>query len=116
MTVRELAAVLSLEVKTASAGLDRTVTGGYCCDLLSYVMAKAPRGGVWITVQTHENIVAVAVLVELAAIIITEGKHPDPTTLARAEQEKIPLLLTSMSSFEVAGKLYRLLVEEGRID
>ena len=93
---------------TAAAALSRECTGGYVSDLLSDVMANARPGDLWITLQVHQNIVAVASLKELAAIIIIGGRQPEKQTLAKAEEEKIPLLLTGMTAFEVVGELYRM--------
>ena len=74
-------------------------------DLLSDVMANSPIGCVWLTVQTHQNIVAVGVLREMAAIILTGGQSPDDETIEKAEAEGIPILLWPSSSFELAGKI-----------
>ena len=79
--------------------------GGHCGDLLSEVMANAPVGCVWMTVQGHQNIVAVAVLKEMAAIILTGGQIPDDETLQKAEEEGIPVLLSPDSSYDIAGRL-----------
>ena len=46
-----------------------TPSGGYTSDLLSCVMAGAPHQGLWVTLQAHSNIIAVAVLLELSAVI-----------------------------------------------
>jgi predicted transcriptional regulator len=89
-------------------GLDREVKGGYCGDLLSDVMAKAPIGCVWLTVQGHLNIVAVAVLREMAAIVITGGRQPDAETVQKANQEQLPVLIWPHSAFELAGRIYVL--------
>ena len=51
--------------------------GGYASDLLSCVMTGAKNQDLWITLQAHINIVAVAALLDLCAIIITEGAAPD---------------------------------------
>ena len=106
MRVRDIKEMLGLELVAGSSGLDRMVEGGYCGDLLSDVMANAQQGGVWLTVQAHQNIVAVAVLRELAAIILVNGSKPDPKTIEKGEQEGIPILLTNQGAFEAAGRLY----------
>ena len=106
MNVRQLADFLDLRVAAGGKQLDREVTGGYCGDLLSDVMANAPLGGVWMTVQSHPNIVAVSVLREMAAVILTGGRAPDPDTVSKADLEGIPILLWPGSAFELAGRLY----------
>jgi len=83
-------------------------TSGYCSDLLSCVMTGAKSKGIWITLQAHSNIVAVAALLELSAIIITEGAMPERGTIAKANEENIILLGTSLDNYQVCGKLWAL--------
>ena len=109
MTLAEIIRALNLTVLTEAQDFSELLPqGAYTSDLLSCVMAGAPFGGVWITLQAHANIVAVAALREQCAIIITEGAMPDDTTIARANQEKIALLSTSASSYTVAGQLWEI--------
>lgn len=109
MNIRELADSLSLDVKTARGDLGRTVTGCYISDLLSDVMANAKEGEVWITLQTHPNIVAVASLKNLAGIIITNNRTPEEETLKKAEDEHIVLAVSPLTTFDAGGRLYTLL-------
>jgi len=108
MTLEELCRQLQLDVQAAPAKLSTQVTGGYASDLLSCVMAKAQTGYVWVTLQSHPNIVAVASLANLAGIIITEGMNPDPATIEKAEEQGIPILTTSLTTFTVVGRLFEL--------
>ncbi len=108
MTLGEVANRLSLSVQTAGEKLETEVTGGYASDLLSCVMAKARKGNVWVTLQCHPNIVAVAVLLELAGVIVTQGMSPDAATLQKADEEGIPLLTTAHTTFTVVGQLTQL--------
>ncbi len=108
MIIKELAEQISLDVAAGKDGLNRQIKGGYCGDLLSDVMSKAPEDCVWLTVQTHQNIVAVAVLRKIAAIIITGGNLPDEQTEEKADQEMIPILLWSGSGFDLAAKISEL--------
>ncbi|MCC6146094.1 MAG: serine kinase [Anaerolineaceae bacterium] len=85
-----------------------TPSYGYTSDLLSCVMSGAKNQGVWVTLQAHNNIVAVAALLELAAVIITEGAMPDETTVAKANEQGITLLSTEKASFYIAGKLWEM--------
>lgn len=111
MKLREIAELLSLEVITGKNGLDREVSGGYVCDLLSDVMGNSKEGQVWITLQTHKNVMAIASLRDLAAIILINGHKPDDDTAAQSEMEGIPILGTKEPAFETAGKLYKLISE-----
>ncbi len=111
MKLQEIVKALSLQVKSKGVELDREVRGGYASDLLSDVMAHANEGDIWVTLQIHQNIIGVAALKELAAIIIVNGREPEEDTLAKAEAEKVPVMVTESAAFETAGKLYGLLGE-----
>ncbi len=107
MTVNDLVGTLPLAVVAGRDRLDAQVTGGYASDLLSNVMGFAAAGNIWVTMQGHQNIVAVASLAGLAAVAVAGGVAPEPDTVAKAEAEGVVLLTTSLSSFELVGQLYR---------
>ena len=108
MTVQELVAAVPLAVVSGQTALTKPVTGGYASDLLSNVMGQAQQGNVWITMQGHQNIVAVASLSGLAAVIVAGGGQPDPEAVKKAEAEGVVLLTSPLGVFEVAGRLHRL--------
>lgn len=108
MKLIEIIKSLDLKVRCGEGQLDREVTGGCASDLLSNVIAIAKPGNVWITMQVHVNIVAVAVLKELAAIIIVQGREPAEDTLRKATEERVTILVSDLPAFETAGKLYAL--------
>ena len=109
MKLSDLVEELSLEVKTCKDGLGNEVKGAYVSDLLSDVMGNSKEGDAWITLQTHLNIVAVAGLKNLSGIIITGSRPVQDEILQKAESENVTILVTSMTAFETAGKLYQLL-------
>lgn len=109
MKVIDLVRELDLEVFSGAEGLDREVRGGYVSDLLSDVMGNAHADEVWITLQTHKNVMAIASLKDLAAVILISGNKPDADTAQQSNEEGIPVLGTSMPNFIVTGKLYELL-------
>jgi hypothetical protein len=108
MTIREVVDSSPLEILTCPEAVDKEVTGGYASDLLSDVMANCKAGNLWVTLQTHRNIVAVATLKELAAVVLVNGRTPDPETLEKAQEEKVILLGSRLPAFELVGRLYRL--------
>ena len=108
MKLKELCRQLSLEVWAARGKLGREVTGGYAADLLSCAMAKAQAGNVWVTLQGHSNIVAVASLTDVAGVILTEGMKPDTATIEKANEEGIPILTTELTTFTVVSRLSEL--------
>jgi predicted transcriptional regulator len=107
MKVEDLVRSLAMEVKAGNDQLHQEVTGGYAGDLLSDVIAHSVRGNVWVTIQTHPNIIAVASMKELSAIILAGGREPDPETLQKAGEEGIPLLISLLPAFELIGNLYQ---------
>lgn len=107
MNLQQIIQKLNLKVLTDAKDFSSIQpSAGYTSDLLSCVMAGAPRGGIWVTLQAHLNIIAVAALLDLCAVIVTEGAQPDQATIDRANQEGITLLSTPEKSFSVVGKLW----------
>jgi serine kinase of HPr protein (carbohydrate metabolism regulator) len=106
MKIKEIIEKLDLQIVACEESLDKEVTGGYTGDLLSDVLANAENGNIWITSQIHQNIIAVASSKELSGIIIVNQRKPEGETLNRAEEEKIPVLISKMLSYETTGKLY----------
>ncbi len=113
MQLSELRDSLALEVLTPIPQ-GCSVEGGYCGDLLSDVLASAKPNDLWITIQRHINVVAVAKVVGIPAILICKGIRPDAEVLKKAEAEGIAILSSHEAAFEIAGKVYRLLFPEGR--
>ena len=111
MKITDVIRELGLKVLSGHEGLENEVTGAYVSDLLSDVIGNGREGNVWITLQGHHNIVAVASLKYLAAIIIVKGIQPDEETIRKSKQENIPLLSTEDDTFTVAGKLYNLILK-----
>lgn len=114
ITVRDVMDRLDLKVVAGERHLGRQVTGGYVGDLLSCVMASATSGDLWITVQGHPNVVAVATLVGISAVVVTQGSRVEPATLSKADEEGIPLLVATSPSFEVVAALTKLGVGDGK--
>jgi hypothetical protein len=108
MTLGEIVQALGLEVRACSDQMERAVEGGYVSDLLSDVIAGAKEGDLWVTLQLHQNIVAVAFLNNLAGIVIVGGRQPDPDTLEKAEDQGVPIMVTSLPAYVVAGRLYEM--------
>ncbi len=113
MKVSDVVNQLELTVFGGHNGLDEEITGGYVSDLLSDVMGNAEQGNLWLTLQTHQNVMAVASLKDLGAIILVKGLKPGVDTLEQSNEEGIPLLGSPLESFELAGKLYGLMKNEG---
>jgi predicted transcriptional regulator len=109
MKVKELAENLNLEVVAGSVGLDREITWAYMSDLLSDVIGNSREGHLWITMQTHINVVAVATLKDHSAVVIVSGNRPSEEVIKKADSEGLPLLCTNEPAFDISGKLFSLL-------
>lgn len=109
MNLQSIIDQLNLTVLTTPQDFSQVQTSsGYASDLLSCVMAGAKNRGVWVTLQAHLNIVAVAALLDLSAVIITEGAQPDAATIAKANDQGITLLASSETTFSVIGGLWEM--------
>jgi hypothetical protein len=108
MNLQQIIDQLNLSVLTEPRNFAAILpTGGYSSDLLSCVMAGAKKGHLWITLQAHLNIVAIAALNEVAAVIITENAQPDAASIARANEQGVVLLSTPQPTYEINGKLWK---------
>lgn len=109
MQVKDIIEKLNLEVFGGNTEPEKEITGGYVSDLLSDVMGYSSEGNVWITLQTHKNVLAIASLKELAAVILVKGLKPSEEALEHANEECIALLGTNKSTFEITGEIYKLI-------
>ena len=88
MTVRELMDLIGARSLNDSAPLDAEITCGYTCDLLSWVLAHGKQG--------------MAVLMEMACVILVEGVEAEPASLKKAQEEDMPVLATGKTAYEVS--------------
>ena len=115
MRIEDIIQELGIAVFTGGTLLQRSVKGAYASDMLSDVMGRAKESDLWVTMQTHKNIVAVASLKDIAAVLIVNGGKPDEDTLALALSENIVLLGTHEGTFTVCGRLYQLLERDAMV-
>ena len=106
MNVTELKELLNARSLTPSLPEDKEVTCGYACDLLSFVMSHGDAGMAWTTVQTNMNVVAVAVLADMACVVLPEGIEMEKEVLQKAESEGIVILSSPLMGYEICGKMY----------
>ncbi len=108
MTVKNLIEKLNLKI-LVEGDLDREVTGGYCGDLLSWVMGRAQSGDCWFTVMGNINAIGVAVLADCACIVLCENATLDDNAKARAEMQEVTILSTEENSYKMSNELEKLL-------
>lgn len=108
MKLKDLAEQLGWELKTQNVPVEAEVKTGYASDLLSDVLANSIEGDLWVTRQTHLNIVAIAVMRDLSGILLVNGAQPDPDTVEKAVEKMVPIFQTPLPTFEIVGRLYQL--------
>ncbi len=108
MKVRDIMEALPLKLLTPEVALDGEIAGGYASDLLSNVMGQAQPGMVWVTMQGHQNVAAVASLIGVAAVIVAGDSPVAEDTLSKAALNEVVIFATELSAFETIGRLYEL--------
>ncbi len=108
MDIKELIEKLDLKV-LCGENLDKKISGCYCGDLLSWVMSRAQEGDVWLTVMGNINSVGVAVLADVACIVLTENAALDADALSRAKQNDVVILQTDKNSYQMAAAISKLI-------
>ena len=105
MTLKELIACTESTLMTPELPLDTPVACGYACDLLSWVMAHGQPGMAWVTVQTHMNVIAVASLMEMTAVILPEGIEMEAPSLAKAREEGVAVLQSPLTAYALCARM-----------
>ena len=105
MTVKEVLELIEAKDMTPETDKNTEVSCGYTCDLLSWVMAHGTAGMAWVTVQTHMNVIAVASLMEMAAVIIPGGIEMEAPSLEKAKEEGITVLESPLTAYEICARL-----------
>lgn len=104
MVLKDLLEKLNLKILN-EADLSREVNGCYIGDLLSNVMANAQKDQLWLTIQGHQNIIAVSLLAEVSAVIVVEDSEVDKKSIKRAEEKGVNLLQSELTAYELAKRL-----------
>ncbi len=106
MNILALSEKIEAKILTQKADVNREVSSGYTCDLLSWVMAHGREGMAWITVQTHMNVIAVATLHDMACVIIPEGIKVENDVIEKADEEGIAILASPLTAYEISGRMH----------
>jgi hypothetical protein len=108
MKLAEVVSALKLTVLVPAPSPDVEVTGGYASDMLSNAMGQAAPGQLWVTMQGHPNVAAVASLLNLAGVIVAGESIVEEETVKKARANGVALFSTSLPSYQVCGRLYAL--------
>lgn len=108
MVLKKIIDELNLTVRSGNERLNQEVTICISSDILSDVMARACKGSLWITTQTHQNVVAIVYFRGLAGVLLPDGLELDIDALEKAKDKSIPVLTTEMTTFDIIGRMYTL--------
>lgn len=104
MKLHTLLPLIQAQLLTVKSDVD--VSGCYISDLLSDVLAYAQSNILWATIQTHRNVISVASMKDITAVLFTCGRKPEASIIAEAEEEGIVLVSTPLNTYQAAGKLW----------
>lgn len=108
MDIATLSDLLDLKQVGGDKLENRIIDGCIVGDLLSVVMGKAKNNNLWVTIQSHVNIIAVASLINISGVIITEGFKADVETIEKANEENIKVFESNLSTYEIVKQLVKL--------
>ncbi len=109
MLVKDIIEKLGAQIVNEGDLLQRDITGCYIGDLLSWVMANAREGDIWLTIMSNVNVVAVATLTDISCVLMCENVVPDEDCLIRAREQGITILKTPLSAYQAAVILGNIL-------
>lgn len=107
MTIGDLKELTGARLLCEDVDQSREITSGYACDLLSWVMSHGKAGMAWVTVQTHMNVIAVATLMDMAAVIVPESIAVEQSVVDKAAEEGVAVFSSEKTAFELCGLMYR---------
>lgn len=113
MLLHDIAQILALQNVGSSLSQEQQATGVYISDLLSLVMGNGKEGHIWLTHQGHQNIVALATLLNLSCVIVGGGMVCQEETIRKAAEESVVLFTSELPLYELAGRLYALGLRAG---
>ncbi|MBC7092573.1 hypothetical protein H5T53_00950 [Candidatus Bipolaricaulota bacterium] len=108
MKLQALAELVGARFLTGADQGEREVTRAFAADLLSDVLAMVREEGVLlITGTVTPQVVRVAEVMNMGAILFVRGKLPTPATVEYAAGAGVPLLATGKIMYETCGILYQ---------
>ena len=112
ITIGRIAQECGFSVLAGEDALEREADRVFCCDLLSFVMGRAPAGSAWVTVMGNVNAIAVAVLADTACLVLAENAALDDQARMRADSQGVPVLGSALPVFDAGLCIQRLLERE----
>jgi predicted transcriptional regulator len=107
MTLRDIQRLLDAEVLCGEHLLDREVSTGFACDLVSEMLAFAGSGNLIITSLKNPHVIHTAEVMDAVGVIFVGGRNPNPTLTKQIGDSQIPLLATDLLMFKCCGLLFQ---------
>jgi predicted transcriptional regulator len=105
ITFREMMDLLNGELLTPGIDLDFECPLVFASDLMSDVLAFMNPGSILLTGLTNSHVVRTACVADISAVVFVQGKRPDEETVAQALQSGLPLVSTSLPTFEACLRM-----------
>jgi predicted transcriptional regulator len=106
MLLGEISKILNADSIGDVRGLDKEIIMICASDLMSDVLAFIMPDSLLLTGLVNPQVVRTAEMAEVAAICFVRGKRPQEEAIKLANENKIPLLATTLSMYESCGRLY----------
>ena len=90
-----------LELRLVCGEEDKDFDGVYAGDLLSRAMSHVEADNLWITIMPNTNVIAVASLIEAAAVILAEEVELQADALAAAKENGITVYSSERTVYEL---------------
>ncbi len=107
MKLEEVLKIVAGEILTEEDNLNMEVEGACAADLLSDVLAFTEEGDtLLITGVISTQVLRVAAILHIPAIVFVRGKRPPEKVIAAAKEQGIALITTPRTMFAVCGLLF----------
>ncbi len=100
MTLKEMMSLLGGDLLTPGINLDLECSKIFASDLMSDVLAFMDPGAILLTGLANTHVIRTACVADVAAVIFVQGKRPDDETIEQAVANGLPLISTSLPTFE----------------
>ena len=107
--VRELCGLNFLKCLNSEITFEKHIEGVYCGDMLSGALAEARENDLWLTVQNHKNVAAVAILKKISCIVLSKQEQASEEMLNLCSENDIAVFASSEDCFTTAVMLYEFL-------
>ncbi len=105
MILKDMIALLGGDLLTPEIGLGMECSKVFASDLMSDVLAFMEPGSILLTGLANSHVVRTACVADVAAVIFVQGKRPDEETVGQAVLNGLPLVTTSLPTFEACALL-----------